>query len=357
MPLSNRENYLRNVTMTGPEWMPYSVHISDASWDQFREDMEEVVARHPTLFPNFQKGQRDFDNWEFAPFYRAGERFTDSWDCVWEAAINGLEGAVVHHPLADWAAFDDYQVPDPLVQADRGPVDWQATREGFKAAQEQGGLTVGGVPHGFLFMRLFYLRGFENLMIDLATDEPRLPRLIDAVVQHNYKIVQQWVQMQVDEVNFGEDLGTQTASFISPADFHKWVTPAYKKLMQPCRQAGAQVYLHSDGYIMELMDEFIDCGVTIINPQDLCNGIDNLARYVKGRMCISLDIDRQKIMPYGTRQEIHDLIEEEVRKLGSPQGGLAIIVGIYPPTPPENVDALCTALKDFRTYWWDGRGH
>ncbi len=34
MPLSERENYLRNVTMTDPEWMPCSVHISDASWDQ-----------------------------------------------------------------------------------------------------------------------------------------------------------------------------------------------------------------------------------------------------------------------------------------------------------------------------------
>jgi uroporphyrinogen-III decarboxylase len=30
--------------------------------------------------------------------------------------------------------------------------------------------------------------------------------------------------------------------------------------------------------------------------------------------------------------------------------------GIYPPTPPENVDALCSALEEFRTYWWDGRG-
>jgi hypothetical protein len=124
--------------------------------------------------------------------------------------------------------------------------------------------------------------------------------------------------------------------------------------MQPCREAGCHVALHSDGYIMELMDEFHDCGVTIINPQDLCNGIDDLAREVKGRFCLRLDIDRQVIVPFGTRQEIRDLIEEEVRKLGSPQGGLEMIAGIYPPTPAENVDALCEAMEEFRTYWWDG---
>jgi len=75
---------------------------------------------------------------------------------------------------------------------------------------------------------------------------------------------------------------------------------------------------------------------------------------VKGRFCIDLDIDRQKIVPFGTPKEIRALIEEEVRKLGSPQGGLSMIAGIYPPTPPENVDAVCRALEEFRTYWWEG---
>jgi hypothetical protein len=96
----------------------------------------------------------------------------------------------------------------------------------------------------------------------------------------------------------------------------------------------------------------LDCGVTIFNPQDLVNGIDEIARQLKGRVCIDLDVDRQSIVPFGTRREIRALIEEEVRKLGSPQGGLTMIVGIYPPTPPEHVDALLDAFEEFRTLWW-----
>ena len=96
--------------------------------------------------------------------------------------------------------------------------------------------------------------------------------------------------------------------------------------------------------------------MSIINPQDLCNGIDHLARDVKGRVCITLDVDRQTIVPFGSPKEIRGLIEEEVRKLGSPEGGLAFVCGIYPPTSPENVDAVCSAMEEFRTYWWDGRG-
>ena len=80
-----------------------------------------------------------------------------------------------------------------------------------------------------------------------------------------------------------------------------------------------------------------------------------LARELKGRACVDLDIDRQSIVPFGSRSEIRALIEEETRTLGSHRGGLSMICGIYPPTPPENVDALCCAMEEFRTYWADRR--
>ena len=356
MSFSDRDNYLRNASLTGPEWIPCGVGISGASWDQFRGEVEQVLLRHPALFPGFEQGKRDFDNCDFGPAHRAGEAFTDSWGCVWRSAVNGIEGQVEQHPLADWSELESYRAPDPMTRDERGPADWEKARRDVEQAWRAGRLTSGGVPHGFFFMRLWYLRGFGNLMLDLAGGAPQLARLIELVTEHNRRRVEEWLDIGVDKMEFGEDLGTQVASIISPAMFARYVAPVYRSLMQPCRAAGCHVALHSDGRVMELMDQFIECGVTIINPQDLCNGIDNLAREVKGRICIRLDIDRQRIVPFGTRREIRDLIEEEVRKLGSAAGGLELTVGIYPPTPPENVDALCSAMEEFRTYWWDGRG-
>jgi len=355
MPLSDRENYLRNARFQGPEWVPMNVSISGASWNQLREGLEDVLVRHPWLFPGFEKGKRDYDHWDPGPAHRAGKRFTDAWGCVWEAAIDGLEGVVVEHPLADWEALDSWRPPDPLLTADRGPVDWAGARGNVARAREAGALTSGGLPHGFLFMRLTYLRGFENMMLDFATGHPRLQELIDLLVDQNMTIVNQWVDMGVDVMNIGEDLGTQTSSIIGPHTFRRWIRPGYEKLIAPCAERGIPVALHSDGYIMDLMDEFRIAGVNIINPQDLCNGIDALAREVKGHFCIRLDIDRQTVLPFGSREDVRALIEEEVRKLGSRQGGLEMICGIYPPTPAENVDALLEAMRDFRTYWWDGR--
>ncbi|MCX6376871.1 MAG: hypothetical protein NTU88_12715 [Armatimonadetes bacterium] len=350
--LTDRENWLRNVRRTGPEWIPMAVGLSAPEIHMYGKEVEDVMLRHPLFFPHVKEG--DYKKWVPAELSGRHRTMTDAWGCTWEYAYDGHEGQVLGHPLDDWAKFDRYQLPDPSQIDDGGnKVDWEGYRNYVAAERKNGRLTCGGFYHGFFVMRLWYLRGFENLMIDIATGEPKLQQLIDRMVGHYVYRVEQMVRAGVDQICYADDLGTQTASILSPAQFHKWITPAYKKMIAPARQAGVIINTHTDGHIIELVDELLDCGCDILNPQDLCNGIDNIARTMKGRCCINLDIDRQSIIPFGTRNDIHGLIEEEVEKLGSPEGGLEFICGIYPPTPPENVDALCEALEKHRTYWWD----
>ena len=351
--LTNRENYLRTVRFQNPEWIPMHIGISDASWDQYREEMEDMALRNPDFFPRVRKGWRDYERHVFAPAYRKDEPFVDNWGCTWETPRNGIEGVVTRFPLERWETLPGWRMPDLDTQADRGPRDWEDMRRHTERVRAEGGLVHLGLPHGFLFLRLTYLRGFENALCDLMEEDPRFVKLFDDLVEYNLQLVHRFLALEPDVMGFPEDLGTQTGPIISPSLFEKWFVPAYAKLMKPCRDAGVLTHFHSDGKTLDILEQQIRAGVQIVNPQDLANGIDALAERIKGRACIDLDMARQSIVPYGTRQEIHDLIEEEVKKLGSPQGGLTMIAGIYPPTPPENVDALCAALRKYRTYWWD----
>ncbi|HHW01104.1 MAG TPA: hypothetical protein GXX36_16335 [Clostridiaceae bacterium] len=351
--LTQRENYIRNATFNYPEWIPMEVVISNASWNEYKEDMEAVALRHPDFFPYVKKGWMDYDNIDFGPAYTKNVPFTDAWGCIWQTSIDGIEGVVLNAPLESWDKLDSYRIPDARVEADRSQRDWAAERNKIEQRRSEGKYTCGTLPHGFIFQRIQYLRGFENAMVDFAVEEPKLDILINKLVEHNLVIINNYLDIGVDVIFMGDDLGSQTSSLISPAQFRRWIKPAYERMIEPCKKAGTLVNLHSDGMILDLLDDIIEAGVDIINPQDLCNGIDNLAKAIKGRVSIQLDIDRQTIVPYGSRKNIEDLIKEEVMKLGSPKGGLEFIAGIYPPTPPENVDALCCALKKYRTYWWD----
>lgn len=341
MLLTNRENFLRNASFEGHEWIPQHVSLSEAYWQAAREGLEDVCLRHPVLFPDFEKGKTDFDSGIRDEDQR---RKVDSWGCEWEYELDGLDGLVVGHPLADWANFETWTPPEP-------PAFDEQRRKELAEKRACGEIASCDTEHGFLFMRLYYLRGFDNFMMDVASEDPRLDQLVDIVASYWDRMLRPYIEVGIDLLSAADDLGTQTASMLGPKHFRRWLMPTYKRLFLPARQSGAQVFMHHDGYIMDIMDEIIESGVSIVNPQDLVNGIDNLARDVKGRVCIRIDIDRQHVLPFGSPGDVCELVKEEIMKLGSPAGGLEMVVGIYPPTPLENVEALCSALEKYRMYW------
>jgi len=341
MPLTTRDNFLRNATFRGHEWIPQLVGISARYWQEAREGAEEICLRHPVLFPWLQKGQMDFDAGVRSADQR---RVLDGWGCLWAYELDGLDGQAIGHPLADWADFENWTPPEP-------PDFDEKAREALEKQRETGEVVSCGTEHGFLFMRMFYLRGFDNFMMDVATEDPRLDRLVEIIAGYWERVIEPYIAAGIDCLSPADDLGTQTASILGPKHFRRWIMPTYKRLFLPARKAGAHVAMHHDGYIMDIMDELIESGVSIVNPQDLVNGIDNIAREVKGRACIRIDIDRQKVLPFGSPGDVRNLVKEEVLKLGSPAGGLEMVCGVYPPTPLANVEALCSALEEYRTYW------
>ena len=84
--------------------------------------------------------------------------------------------------------------------------------------------------------------------------------------------------------------------------------------------------------------------------QDLVNGIDWIAAHFRGKVCIDLDIDRQKITPYGIPAQIDALIREEIEKISCREGGLMMVYGLYPGVPLENVKALMDAMERYAFY-------
>jgi uroporphyrinogen decarboxylase len=321
-------------------------------WAVYKSELEEVVLKHPALI-GYRKGDIDYNSMTFSTKELDDNVVIDVWGCTWTYPMRYLDGVVIGHPLENFDELDNYSPPVSPYKRKFTDEEWQAELESVKRAKQAGILVEGGTDHGFMLLRHTYLRGFENAMCDYGDVDELLYRLFDMIADYYMPLVEYNIKRGADLMSFAEDLGTQTGPLISPADFEKWICPQYSRLMRPCREAGLLTYLHSDGKTLDILESQIEAGVDIVNPQDLCNGIDNLARRIKGKACIDLDIDRQSVIPFGTPGDIDDLIREEVMKLGSKNGGLMFICGIYPPTPPENVDALLNALVKYRTYWWD----
>ncbi|RJS85991.1 hypothetical protein CW702_00160 [Candidatus Bathyarchaeota archaeon] len=345
-----RENFLRAAEMDGPEWIPCCVILTPLLWHKYRERLEDLVISYPQIFGAYEKGSRDFDDFGFRT---RGKKYVDEWGCVWFFLKDGLQGQVVKHPLSNWSALKNYKPPDP-VDIGAFPREGAPPSPTFEEAKKiieerraQGRLVTGWLPHGFLFQRLYYLRGFKNLMIDFLREPPELQTLIDMVVDFNLKILDKWLELgPLDVIFFGDDLGTQDKLPFNPKIFRKYLFPAYSKIFMRARAKNVHVRLHSDGHNIEVALDLIKAGVTILNIQDLVNGINNIKRVCKGRVCVDLDVDRQRIIPFGRPNEIKRHIKRVVKALNSPEGGLMLTVEVNPPTPLENIKALCDALED-----------
>ena len=318
MTLTDR---IKSIERKTPSRIPISAGILPSAWMKYREALDVIVCAHPLVFGE-QKGERDYD--AVGGTYVAGEH-VDVWGCGWSNLKHGSESIVTGHPVPTRADVHTLEIPaeDDLM------------------------------PHGFMYLRLGDLRGFEQIMLDFAEEPPELQMLIDKVLAYNLrqvKIKLQRTDPSAQIVHFGDDLGMQQRLPFRPEKWRKYLKPCFQQIYAPVKEAGLYVYMHTDGHILEIIPDLVECGVDVINPQVGANGLGELAAACKGKVCVDLDLDRQKF-PFWTPDEIDNHILEAVETLGALEGGLWLKAEIGDDVPLENVEAICAALEKYSVYF------
>ncbi len=182
-------------------------------------------------------------------------------------------------------------------------------------------------------------------MMDVATREPRLERISKMILDYDLTMVNKWLEIGTEMMCFADDLGWQNSLPVSPADWRQYIKPGYQNRLSLCRNAGALSFLHSDGHILEIIDDLIECGLNIINPQFRANGLKNLAKF-RGKICIYLGMDRQ-LFPFATPSQLKNHFKESIDALYQPEGGLMLHVEIAPDVPLSSVETICDFLEEF----------
>ena len=346
--LTRRENYLRAADFRYPEYVPAVINVFWPLWNTYREELEELARSYDLLFPDYRCYAKCY--WGARGIVYIDELYRDPFGCLWRFRIKGYQGQVVEHPLDDWSKWREYSFPDPdegLPVEGGGLRPWEEVFEEMEKAKEAGELVIAPMPHGFFFQRLYYLRGFKNLLRDFVLKPPELYELVEALTEYNLGLVNKLLEFSgIDVFYFGDDLGAQGRVMISPKTFREFIYPAYRKIFMRAKSSGARVRLHTDGHVVEIIDQLIGAGVDILNIQDKVNGLENIKSLCKGRVCVDLDLDRQVLIPFGSPREIKDYVRRIIEALGSREGGLMLYAEVHPPTPLRNIRALAEALME-----------
>jgi uroporphyrinogen decarboxylase len=222
--------------------------------------------------------------------------YTDAFGCVWQVGEPGVVGEVKEHPLSDWSKLDTYELPWELLEgADFSRVDAHCkVTDRFVLAGTE------ARP----FERMQFLRGTEKLFMDLAWGEKALFELRDRLHEFFLDEIRRWCKTEVDGISFMDDWGSQQSLLISPDMWRDIFKPLYKDYCDAIHAAGKFAFFHSDGHIEAIFPDLIEIGVDAVNSQLFCMNIEKLGADFAGRIAIWGEIDRQNILPFGSRADV-----------------------------------------------------
>lgn len=198
------------------------------------------------------------------------------------------------------------------------------------------------------------VRGFVETLEDLLLNErfaEALQEKITDVICGIAILSLNEVGDLIDGVSFGDDMGVQNQSYMSADLYKKMVKPHHARFVETLhKHTDAKVITHSDGSIRELIPDFIDVGIDVINPvQVSATGMEpeQLNRDFGMDLAFWGGIDTQHVLPFGTTSDVASTVRDRRNDLGDGGGFVqASVHNIQSEVPPENVVAMFeTALE------------
>lgn len=277
----------------------------------------------------------------------------NQWGVPYRKPVDSEENySICGHPLQE-ADFEDLErYPWPQVGTAPSP---PALIQQAKDLHENTDYAVMlNIDQPEVFDICWYLRGFENFLVDLIAN-PKfahgLLRIVTDIQKQRFAAVLGDFGRYIDIVYLADDLSSQQAPYISPELYRSHVKAYHRELIELIRtHSDAKIFFHCCGNVRDLLDDLIDIGVDVINPvQVSARDMDpvQLKRDFGERIAFWGGVDTQHVLPYGSVDEVKEAVKHCIEAL-APGGGyiLAPVHNIQQDVPAENIVAMYkTALQ------------
>lgn len=285
------------------------------------------------------------------PVHYPDGSFQNEWGIVQRKGPFGME--FVKNPLEDAQAEELASYDWPRAEE---LIDLTGMKEQAQRLHEENRYAVAlRAPMNGIFEMSCWLRGTENFMVDMLSDEDFAQELTDRVTNVQmewYGYVLDEIGSYVDIVETGDDYGSQTSLLLSPECLERFILSKRKKLNKMIKEKApqAKIFLHSCGAIKKAVPAIIDSGVDLLNPiQTVAADMDpyKLKQEFGRQICFHGGVDTQKAMR-GTVRDVRDEVKKMLDAMYHDGGYiLSSCNHIQDDIPVENIIAMFEAAKEF----------
>ena len=353
--MTPRENYISIARRKGYEYMPVSLNMSPS----IRQKYEEYLATHELELPAGEECISDLpadclSPEEFRKRYYAHKdfrpgTFIDHWGVAHEpGSAAAYHMTYMHHPMEDFDSVEEIEAyPLPVFREEEGLLRQKEETERIHKA----GKPAMGIMQCTVWETSWYMRGMENLMCDMMSDDPMAEALLDRVTGLAVKRAVSYAKAGADAIFLGDDVGMQRTIMMSETLYRDWLQPRLKRVIDAARAMNPEILVlyHSCGRVTEQIPYLIKAGIDVLDPvQPECMDFREIHDRFGEVLSFHGTIGTQSVMPFGTPEEVRSKVFENLSIAGS-KGGLFVCPThmLEPEVPIENVVAYIEACRDY----------
>jgi hypothetical protein len=323
--MNSKETVIRTLNNDSPERVPRQCWILPWAAKRYPSEVSSLGKLYPDdIVP--VPGMYSVTPGITGDKYTEG-RYVDEWGCIFNNIQGGLIGVPSEPLITSWDQLDEFKTPADMIAVDNQKVN------SFCRNIEKFTYSGSWIRP---FERYQFIRTTELTMMDIALDEPGMKTLISKIHNQYLKEVEAWSKTDVNAIGIMDDWGMQKGMIVSPEYFRKYYKKLYREYAEIAHHYGKYVFMHSDGNITEIIPDLIEAGVDALNSQLFCMDIEELGEKFRGKITFWGEIDRQKLLPEGTKKEILDAVNLVFENLYA-NGGVIAQCEFGPAAKPENI--------------------
>lgn len=322
--MTSRERVLRAINGGTPDRLPFNFWMD-------RDKMAEYDAKWGADFRLTHYGADVIEAFVTLPFWAGLEmKSIDDGKTVWqtEPLVQSMKDAV-NLPMPD--------PTDPRVYAD------VATKRA--ANPDTAVFAMMNVPLGVLEP----LRLAENLFLDLYDSAEEIHSVLGRVKPVLMEAALRVCDMDIDVLYLAYDICSRDGAMVSPQHLREFHFDYMKEVIDIAHDAGKKVIYHSDGFILPILDIYVEYGIDGCNPlEPRYNDAEEFAARFGDKLVLYGGGDNCNVISDGNVEDVREHVRSRFDILGRNARFIFSTHDIPGHCPQENLDAMVDEIRACR---------
>ncbi len=254
------------------------------------------------------------------------------------------------HPVKSKEELANYKWPDPNEPSILEPI------KGLVEKYQKDYFIIVDLSSTLIEAAYAHIMGTQNFFLYLFDEPELIEGVLDGLTEYYTQIGKNAINMGIDMIRVGDDIGAQQSMMISPKQWRELAKPRLDYMFKEFRKTNPDIFikLHSCGDYSPVLPDLVDLGVHLSGLMQPTGGLKDqvgIKQKYGNDLALIGGFDVQRLLPRGSVEDVRKGVLEVMKNLAV-GGGYIFSPSHYilADVPIQNIYAMIEAQREFGVY-------